>query len=294
MPQLWDYCRQASLQTLIENARLEDLGPDGLDVTSACLVPDTATTRAEIVPRQAGVVAGLAALQTVCQAYNGPVSVEVFLQDGDKVALGQPAAALRGPTRAVLAAERVALNILTHLSGIATLTAAYVARCAGTKARIYDTRKTLPGLRGLQKYAVACGGGGTHRAGLHDAVLVKDNHLAGTPLETLAPRLTAARDQALSLNPGLQFFMVEADDLAQLEQILQAPVDMALLDNMPPAVLREAVAMRDARAPRVRLEASGGVGLDTVAAIAQSGVDRISVGALTHSAPSLDIGLDIR
>jgi nicotinate-nucleotide pyrophosphorylase (carboxylating) len=293
MPDLHDYISAAALATLVKTARLEDLGPDSLDVTSRCFIPASAQTTAHIVPREAGVLAGLATLGTVCSVYGGTVAVDLLATDGDAATPGQAAATLRGPTREVLAVERVALNLLTHLSGIASLTAQYVARCAGTRATVYDTRKTLPGLRGLQKYAVACGGGGTHRIGLFDAVLVKDNHLAGTPTDQLTDALTRARQEALRLNPALMFFQVEVDRVEQLEQVLRAPVDIVLLDNMPPAMLREAVAMRDAAAPNVELEASGGITLDTVAAVAQTGVDRISVGALTHSAPSLDLGLDI-
>ncbi len=293
MPDLHDYISAEALATLVETARLEDLGPDSLDVTSRCFIPASAQTTAHIVPREAGVLAGLATLDTVCSVYGGTVAVETLATDGDAATPGQAAATLRGPTREVLAVERVALNLLTHLSGIASLTAQYVARCAGTRATVYDTRKTLPGLRGLQKYAVACGGGGTHRIGLYDAVLVKDNHLAGLPPEAMVARLTEARAKAVRLNPELKFVMAEVDSLCQLEAVLQAPVDIVLLDNMPPAMLREAVAMRDAAAPSIELEASGGITLDTIAAVAQTGVDRISVGALTHSAPSLDLGLDI-
>lgn len=294
MPDLNEYISAEALAALVQTARFEDLGPDALDVTSACVVPESAQTTAHIVPRETGVLAGFATLESVVAAYGSTVQAVLLAADGDPATPGQAAATLQGPTRDVLAVERVALNLLTHLSGIASLTAKYVALCEGTKAKVYDTRKTLPGLRGLQKYAVCCGGGGTHRMGLYDAVLVKDNHLAGLAPEALVARLTEARAAALRLNPALKFVMAEVDDLRQLEAVLQAPIDIVLLDNMPPATLREAVAMRDATAPTVELEASGGVNLDTVAAIAQTGVDRISVGALTHSAPSLDLGLDIR
>ncbi|XAL99257.1 carboxylating nicotinate-nucleotide diphosphorylase [Phycisphaeraceae bacterium D3-23] len=292
MPDLHRFMPPDELATLVRTARLEDLGPVGIDVTSCCFIPEDAHTTTHIVPREPGVVAGLATLATVCSIYSDEVVLESSATDGDPATPGVSIAVLQGPTRDVLAIERVALNLLTHLSGIASITAAYVARCEGTEARIFDTRKTLPGLRGLQKYAVACGGGGTHRLGLYDAVLVKDNHLAGTPLEQLANRLSAAHAEAYRLNPQLQFFQVEVDNLHQLESVLKAPVDIVLLDNMPPETLRDAVAMRDAAAPDVELEASGGVNLDTVKAIAHTGVDRISVGALTHSANSLDIGLD--
>lgn len=294
MPDLSDFISRDALAALVESARAEDLGPGSLDVSSACFVSEDATTNAQVVPREAGSVAGLTTLGTVCEWYGDRVAVELLASDGDTAVAGQSIAQFRGPTRDVLAIERVALNLLTHLSGIATLTARYVALCEGTKARIYDTRKTLPGLRGLQKYAVACGGGETHRMGLYDAMLVKDNHLAGLDTDALVARLTQARAKALRLNPDLQFVMVEVDTLQQLEAVLEAPVDIVLLDNMPPETLSDAVAMRDAAGLGIELEASGGVNLDTVQAIAHSGVDRISVGALTHSAQSLDIGLDIR
>ena len=294
MPNLADYVTTDALTALIETARFEDLGTHGLDVTSACFIAEDAQTVTHVVPREHGVVAGLATLSAIGSIYSAQVKINLTALDGDAATPGQAIVTLSGPTRDVLAIERVALNLLTHLSGIASLTAKYVALCEGTNARIYDTRKTLPGLRGLQKYAVACGGGGTHRLGLFDAVLVKDNHLAGTPIEQLVKRLTDAHDKAMQLNPDLAFFMVEVDNLKQLGVVLQAPVDIVLLDNMAPDMLREAVAIRDAKAPSVKLEASGGVNLDTVEAIAKTGVDRISVGALTHSAKSLDIGLDTR
>jgi len=294
VPDLNDYIDDATLRRLLQTAKLEDLGPDGIDATSACFISETATGSAAFVTRQAGTIAGLATLATVCAVYGGRVQSTLTVSDGDAVAPGQALATLTGPMRDLLAIERVALNIMTHLSGIATLTAAYVAKCAGTKAGVYDTRKTLPGLRGLQKYAVACGGGKTHRIGLYDAVLIKDNHLAGTPLDRLAEKLAESAGQARRLTPGIKFVMVEVDTLEQLAQVLKAPIDIVLLDNMPPRKLAEAVAIRNAIAPKIELEASGGVNLDTIAAIAKTGVDRISVGALTHSAPSLDIGLDIR
>lgn len=293
VPELSRYIVDAELRRLIETARREDLGPDGVDVTSACFIDDAAGGSAAFVSRQPGVVAGLSLLDTVCGVYSSAVVCERVKEDGDAVEPGAVLATIAGPMRAVLAIERVALNLLTHLSGVATLTASYVERCAGTKAKVCDTRKTLPGLRGVQKYAVACGGGTTHRIGLYDAVLIKDNHLAGTPLDQLAARLAEAAGQARRLTPALKFVEVEVDTLEQLAEVLKAPIDIVLLDNMRPSLLEQAVGMRDARAPGVELEASGGVDLETVGAIARSGVDRISVGALTHSAPSLDIGLDI-
>jgi len=293
MPRLYDFIDAQTLSELIETARLEDLGPESSDITSACFIPQDAKAAAHLVPRQAGVIAGLAVLGCVCEVYGGQVEVTLQAADGDPAKPGTAVATLAGPLRDVLAIERVALNLLTHLSGITTLTAQYAARCAGTRAKVYDTRKTLPGLRGLQKYAVACGGGATHRIGLYDAMLIKDNHLAGVELDDLAARLTGAATQARQTNPNLKFVEVEVDTLEQLEQVLKAEVDIVLLDNMGPAILAQAVSMRTCQAPHIELEASGGISLDTVSEIAQTGVDRISIGALTHSAPSLDIGLDI-
>ena len=181
---------------------------------------------------------------------------------------------------------------LGRLSGIATLTAACVAKCEGTNAKILDTRKTTPTLRGLEKYAVACGGGVNHRMGLYDAVLLKDNHLARVPGKALGDRVAAAVERARREFPSLKFIEVEVDTLDQLEAVLPTGVDIVLLDNMRPATLARAVAMRDEAAPGVALEASGGVTLDTLTELAATGVDRLSIGALTHSAPALDIALD--
>lgn len=293
MPERSDYIHRDDLRRLIQLAKHEDLGPDRIDVTSACTILPDKMGSANFVCRQAGVVCGLAILPHVCEAYSEDVTTLVMREDGDTVAPGDVLASLSGSMRDLLAIERVALNIMTHLSGIATLTAQYVAHCQGTTASIYDTRKTLPGLRGLQKYAVACGGGKTHRIGLYDAVLIKDNHLAGTPVDQLQQRLFESAADARERWPRLKFIEVEVDTLEQLAEVLKAPIDIVLLDNMPPQKLIEAVNMRNATAPKIELEASGGINLDTVASIAKTGVDRISVGALTHSAPSLDIGLDI-
>ena len=297
MPELGRYIDDVTLEALIAVARREDLGPSGLDVTSALFIDQAAIGEGRIVARQAGVIAGLALLPMIARAYDdvgrGKVEVDATAVDGSRIEPGDAVARLSGPLRSLLAVERVALNFLGHLSGVATHTAAYADRIAHTKAKVYDTRKTLPGLRGLQKYAVACGGGGTHRMGLHDAVLVKDNHLAGVPPERLTDAVARMIQAARERFPDLSFIMVEVDTLGQLERVLAARPDLVLLDNMPPVTLAEAVKLRDRDAPNVELEASGGVTLDTVVAIAQSGVDRISVGALTHSSPNLDLGLDV-
>lgn len=293
MPTLHTFISDAELDQLILIAQHEDLGPLSLDATSALFIEKTTTAQAKVVARESGTVAGLALLPAIIKRYDPAVRLTSTAVDGARIAPGDVVAGLDGPLRSVLMLERVALNFMGHLSGVATHTAAFADRIAHTAAKVYDTRKTLPGLRGLQKYAVACGGGGTHRMGLYDAVLVKDNHLAHLPLSAWTGALGAMAERARAEVAGLKFVMVEVDTLEQLDRVLPAGVDLVLLDNMPPDVLRRAVAQRDALAPNVRLEASGGVTLDTVTAIAETGVDRISVGALTHSSVNVDLGLDI-
>ncbi len=292
-PQLDTFISPTRLAELIRSAREEDLGPDGLDVTSELFVPTDLQGKASVVVRQSGKLAGAAILHQVTQAYNENIRVDIKTQDGSGVAPGQVVAVLTGPMSSILAAERVALNLMTHLSGVATLTSHYVEQVAGTRARVYDTRKTLPGLRGLQKYAVACGGGATHRMGLYDAVLLKDNHLAQVSSTGLADAVADAVKRSRAAHPQIKFVMVEVDTLEQLQAVLPTGIDLVLLDNMTTDQLKQAVNMRDADAPSVELEASGGVTLETIGEIAKTGVDRISVGALTHSAPALDLGLDI-
>ncbi|MEX0776134.1 MAG: carboxylating nicotinate-nucleotide diphosphorylase [Phycisphaeraceae bacterium] len=292
-PRLDDYTAPADMTELVARARYEDLGPDGLDITSAALIPAEQQGRAVMRARQAGVLAGAALLPAIVAAYDSAVKLESLRVDAAKLQPGAEVARFTGPLRSILAIERIALNFVTHLSGIATLTARHVELVRGTRARICDTRKTIPGLRGMAKYAVACGGGVSHRMGLYDAVLIKDNHIAHLALADLGAAVRQAVERIGRQNLAVKFIEVEVDSLNQLEQVLSAGMDFVLLDNLPPEVLRQAVVMRDRVAPGVLLEASGGVNLDTVAAIAQTGVDRISVGALTHSAPSLDLGLDI-
>ncbi|MBB6431734.1 carboxylating nicotinate-nucleotide diphosphorylase [Algisphaera agarilytica] len=293
MPPLDAYISDQALDQLLAVAQFEDLGPTNLDATSALFIDENTTAEAKVVARQPGTVAGLALLPAIIERYDPNVTLQSVALDGARVEPGDAVAVFSGSLRSVLMLERVALNFLGHLSGVATHTAAFADRIAHTSAKVYDTRKTLPGLRGLQKYAVACGGGGTHRMGLYDAVLVKDNHLAHVPIAEWTDALRAMADRARSEIEGLKFVMVEVDTLEQLAQVLPAGVDLVLLDNMPPDVLRQAVDMRNQTAPGVQLEASGGVTLDSVVAIAESGVDRISVGALTHSSINLDLGLDI-
>jgi nicotinate-nucleotide pyrophosphorylase (carboxylating) len=274
---------------LIEAAADEDLGQVG-DVTAALLEDAQRPALARLVPRQAGVACGLALLDDICRVFGarlgGAPRPKELARDGDPVAAGAAIAELRGPRGALLGVERTLLNFVSRMSGVATLTRRFVtaASAANPAVRIYDTRKTLPGWRELDRYAVRCGGGSNHRDGLHDAVLIKDNHLAGTPPGRLAQ---AGRRPA--------FVEVEVDTLDQFEQVCcTAGVDIVLLDNFAADDLRRAVARRDALglAGRVQLEASGGVTLETIAAVAASGVERIAIGALTHSATGLDLGLD--
>jgi nicotinate-nucleotide pyrophosphorylase (carboxylating) len=289
---LTDFLPESEARALIERARGEDLGPADRDITSEVCIPAAAHGRGLIRARDAGRVAGLALLPIVADVYDPAVSVQLQRSDGATVAPDELLAEIAGPMRSLLSLERIALNLISHLSGIASHTARFVHAVADTPADIYDTRKTLPGLRPLQKYAVACGGGRTHRMGLYEAVLIKDNHLAyrgDQPLETyLANAIADARSR-----DGVRFVEVEVDTLQQLQKVLQLEVDIILLDNMAPATLREAVKQRDTLSPGVALEASGGINLSTVEEIARAGVERISIGALTHSPPSFDIALDV-
>lgn len=278
---------------LIRRARTEDLGPDGIDVTSDLFIPADLQAKASIVARQPGRLSGIALLESIAHAYDPGITVDVRVPDGHAIQPGQTVATLTGPLCGILTAERVALNFVTLLSGVATLTARYVEQVHGTRAKVYDTRKTIPGLRGPQKYAVACGGGATHRMGLYDAVLLKDNHLAHVGTGDLAGTVAEAVKRCRSAHPHLKFIMIEVDTIDQLEQVLPTGVGLVLLDNMTCEQLTQAVEIRDRLARGVELEASGGVTLDTIGGIARTGVDRISIGALTHSAPALDLGLDI-
>lgn len=262
----------------------EDLGRAG-DITSLATIPAAAQARAVIAARKPGILAGLALAESAFRQIDSTIRFEALAGDGDLLPAGGVAARIEGPARGVLAAERVALNYLGRLSGIATLTRLYVERVAHTKARICCTRKTTPGLRALEKYAVRCGGGVNHRFGLDDAILIKDNHIAVAG--GVAPALRAAKAQA----GHLVKIEIEVDTLSQLAEVLAEGADVAMLDNMAPAMLREAVAMIGGR---LLAEASGGVDLDNVRAVAETGVDLISVGALTHSAKVLDLGLDIQ
>ena len=268
--------------SVVERALREDVGPG--DVTTLLTVEADARARAHLVFKEPGVVAGLDLAIAVFTTLAPGITVELHARDGEK-RLHAPVllATLDGQARAILTGERTALNLLSHLSGVATLTRRYVDAVAGTGAVILDTRKTTAGLRSLEKYAVRAGGGTNHRVGLYDAILIKDNHLAA------AGGVRPAIERARAAIPPLPI-EVEAETLDQVREALAAGADRILLDNMPLARLREAVALVAGRCP---LEASGGVTLATVRAIAETGVDFISVGALTHSAPSLDVSLEV-
>ncbi len=270
------------IRPAIEAALAEDLGLAG-DITTNTIIPASAMLSAVIAARDAGRIAGLPLAEAAFRHLDPAVTFRVVTGDGEDVAAGGTIAEVSGKARALLSAERVALNFLGAMSGIATHTHAFAEAIAGTSARICCTRKTTPGLRAFQKYAVRMGGGVNHRFGLFDAILIKDNHVAA------AGGVGAAIVQAKRACGHLVKIEVEVDRLAQLEEALRYPIDVALLDNMSAADMRQAVAMAKDRAV---LEASGGVTLATVREIAETGVDLISVGALTHSSPVLDLGLD--
>ncbi len=287
---------------LIQIAIEEDLGAG--DLTAALLPEPDRVVVARVTPRESGVICGLSLGPEIASGFGARLGASLSFeplpngsrawQDGDRVAAGQAVAELRGPSAAVLSCERTLLNFLTRLSGVASLTRRYVdaARAASATVQVLDTRKTVPGWRELDKYAVRCGGGVNHRSGLYDAVLIKDNHLAGVPLGQLAGHVRA---MLARLTRPAAFIEVEIDALEQLEPVCSVVgVGLILLDNFPLDGLRQAVARRDALGlrGRVLLEASGGVTLETIGAVAATGVDRISVGALTHSAVGLDVGLD--
>ena len=273
---------------LLDLALEEDLGANG-DLTSQAVIPPELPGRAALVARAAGVVAGLPAAEMTFSIIDPQLSFQTTIPDGSAVAPGAVLAVVSGRMRSILAGERTALNFLQRLSGVATTTAHYVQAAAGLPCQVLDTRKTTPGWRLLEKYAVRCGGGHNHRMGLGDGVLIKDNHLAAVGgAGAVAEAVRRAREKFGSRFP----LEIEVDDLTQLDAALAARPDIVLLDNMGPDLMREAVRRRNATAPGVLLEASGGVTLATLRAIAESGVDRVSVGALTHSAPALDIALD--
>lgn len=273
---------RADFVEVVGRALSEDLGSDG-DITSNSCIPKTAESKGVFVARRPGTIAGLEVVAYVFEALDPSVRLEPKVEDGHRVEEGGIIAHIAGHSRSILSGERTALNFLGRMSGVATATADLVEAVAGTGARISDTRKTMPGLRVLDKYAVRVGGGMNHRFGLYDAVLIKDNHLVAAG--DIAGAVTAARAK---VRPGVMI-EVEVVSLEQLAQVLQTDADRVLLDNMGPELLRQAVEMADGR---ITLEASGGVTLDNVRLLAETGVDIISVGWITHSAPQLDIALD--
>ena len=273
------------IRRAVQAALAEDIGSG--DVTTLATVPETISFRAAMVAREPLVLAGIAFARAAFEELSASVRIEQQVQDGAAAAAGSTLMSVSGPAHAILTAERVALNFVQRLSGVASLTAAYVEAVKLTSAQILDTRKTTPGWRHFEKYAVSCGGGRNHRAGLFDLVLIKDNHLAALAGEKPNP-IAAAIQRARARYPQLRV-EVEADHLEQVAQAVEAGADIILLDNMSPALLRDAVRLV---AGRAKTEASGGVNLQTVRAIAETGVDFISVGALTHSARAVDIALD--
>ncbi|MCW2549783.1 MAG: nicotinate-nucleotide pyrophosphorylase [Mycobacterium sp.] len=280
----------AAVADLVDRALAEDLGGAGIeadaDVTSAATIPADLLGTADVRTRSAGVVAGIEVAAMVLERAGAQV-IRVRA-DGDRLAAGDVVLTATGPVRRLLTVERTTLNLICHLSGIATLTAAWVDAVAGTGAEIRDTRKTTPGLRALEKYAVRCGGGVNHRMGLWDAALVKDNHVAA------AGGVAAAFSAVRARFPGVAV-EVECDTVAQVREAIAAGADLILLDNMSTRELRESVALAHAPAQKaVLLEASGGLNLDVARDVAATGVDYLAVGALTHSAPILDLGMDLR
>jgi nicotinate-nucleotide pyrophosphorylase (carboxylating) len=277
----------ARVAEVVVGALAEDLA-DGPDVTTTATIRADQHGWADAVPREAGVVAGLPVAALVFALVGeGRVQVEIVSSDGDIVGPGDVLLTAHGPVRDLLTAERTALNLLTHLSGVATMTRLWVAAVADSAAQIRDTRKTLPGLRQLEKYAVRCGGGVNHRMSLSDAALIKDNHVAAAGSVTRAFELVRAAAPDLPIE-------IEVDTIAQCEEAIGAGAELILLDNMSLAEMKSCVALASSALPPVRTEASGGLRLDNAAAVADTGVNYLAVGALTHSTRVLDVGLDLR
>ena len=299
----FDKSTRADCIALIDQALAEDLNGT-VDCTSWSVVPEEVTGAARFVSREDGIACGLEICELVLQRAAQRLDLECHLQDGDPVKKGDALATIRGAARKILLVERTCLNFMCRLSGISSLTAQFVQAIAGTPAKVYDTRKTTPGWRRLEKYAVQCGGGENHRMGLYDAIMIKDNHLAmfsrvvDHAENTIPVALESARkwinEHAFELLHGENTVLqIEVDTLDQFRIALSCEPDIILLDNMDNEQLREAVSIRAQQSlSHVLLEASGGVNLETIGAIAQTGVERISVGALTHSAKNFDIGLD--
>ncbi len=273
-----------AIEAAVLRALDEDLGRAG-DMTSIATVPEQTRGRAVVVARKAGVASGLPLVAACFSRLSAQLEIAASARDGEPIAAGAKLMRIEGDARAILGAERTALNFLGHLSGIATATAEFVKRIAHTKARVVCTRKTTPGLRALEKYAVRCGGGHNHRFGLDDAMLIKDNHIA------VAGGIAAVLERAKAAAGHLVKIEIEVDSLKQLDEVLKVGLaDVVLIDNFDLDAMRRAVAMA---AGRLVIEASGGITLDSAAAIAETGVDYLSSGALTHSVRNLDVGLDI-
>jgi nicotinate-nucleotide pyrophosphorylase (carboxylating) len=290
------------IKDLIQLARREDLGPSGDDVTSRLTLPADQIGVGTLLQKEVGVACGLPIVEMVCRAYDERLRVEMIPGFHMEVIEGRfsdqrttPLLRVRGPVRSLLSAERVILNFLQHLSGVATQTNRFVRRVAGTPAKIYDTRKTRPGFRALDKYAVRCGGGFNHRVGLYDGLLAKDNHVAGVGARDLREWAAALVVRSRAEAPD-RLIEIEVTSVEQFRELLKVDgIHVILLDNMDCPAMEQAVQLRDAAGKRgqVDLEASGGVTLETVRPIAMTGVERIAVGAITHSAPALDISLEI-
>lgn len=287
------------LSQLVRLAMREDLDR-GMDITTMALVPAGLRGSASLIARKTGIVAGIDLIEAMLQEMDSGIEWSQLVGDGQEVQVGQSLANLAGEARELLTCERTILNFVCRMSGIASLTRNFVDAVQGTAARVYDTRKTAPGWRRLDKYAVRCGGGHNHRRGLYDGILIKDNHLACRAVvegQLLDPAAAVQLARTFIASGGLRFdeppmIEIEIDRVEQLDSALSAAPDIVLLDNMTNAQLSECVGIRDRKGASVELEASGGVNLKTISGIAATGVDRISVGALTHSAPILDIALD--
>lgn len=272
---------ESAIDALIRTALSEDFA-GGNDITTRAIIPQETPGRAALRARTRGVIAGVDIAATVFRIVDPDLKITLYTEDGEAVEAGQDILSVEGSAASILSAERTALNFMTHLSGIATLTRRYVDEVKGTNAKIFDTRKTLPALRAIEKYAVKAGGATNHRFGLYDMVLIKDNHIA------IAGGITAALDKVKGTDKKIE---IEVDTLDQLQDVLNhGGADIVMLDNMDLETLRNAVDMCNGK---IITESSGGVNLNTVRGIAETGVDYISVGALTHSAPALDIGLDM-
>jgi len=291
----WQTLTKMDFEHLLELALFEDIETLG-DLTSLALIPETAQGSATVVARTAGIVAGIPIVLQILSMVDPKLTWDSTFRDTSALTCGAIVGSIHGPASSLLMAERPIMNFLGRLSGIATLTRRYVDLVQGTKANIYDTRKTTPGWRRLEKYAVNCGGGKNHRSGLYDAILIKDNHLAlgrkGSKPFSPAEAVIQAKEFLKLRFTELPILEIEVDTLEQFREVLPTEPDIVLLDNMTTAQIAEAVQLRNSLKSAVQLEASGGVTLKTVRAIAEAGVERISVGALTHSAVSLDFSLE--